>query len=259
MSRTAAMKYQVKKLAVISGVSVRTLHLYDELGLLKPAYRGVNGYRYYEKPQLFVLQQILLYRELGFELKQIKRIIGKPGFDRVAALVSHRRVLERNLTRTKQLIATVDKTIDYLKGKNSMSNQELFGGFSPEVQARHEQEIVERFGEPAKQHIAQSKARVKNWTKADWDKSGKAFSGICQDLVKLMSQEASADSAEVQKVIRRHFEWLSQFWTPNRVSYAGHGQFIADSKLRHAFEEHHPKLPEFVREAIGVYAERNLS
>ena len=253
------MKYLVKKLAEISGVSVRTLHLYDELGLLKPAYRGANGYRYYEKSQLLVLQQILLYRELGFELKQIKRLICKPGFDRMSALISHRRVLEQNLARTKKLIATVDKTIDYLKGTTSMSNQELFNGFSPEVQAKHEQEIVERFGEPAKKHIAQSKARVKNWTKADWEKSAKAFASICQDLVKLMGQGAVADSAEVQAVIRRHYEWLNQFWTPNRESYAGHGRFIADSKLRGAFEEHHAKLPEFVREAIGVYAERNLT
>jgi DNA-binding transcriptional MerR regulator len=258
MNRTTTMKYQVKKVAEISGVSVRTLHLYDELGLLKPAGRGANGYRYYEKSQLLVLQQILLYRELGFELKQIKRIVCKPSFDRISALISHRRILQQNLARTKKLIVTVDKTIDYLKGTNSMSNQELFAGFSPEVQAKHEQEIVERFGERAKEHIAQSKARVKNWTKADWEKSAKAFAGICQDLVKWMNQGATADSAEVQKVIRHHYEWLNQFWTPNRESYAGHGQFIADSKLRHAFEEHHPKLPEFVREAIGVYAERNL-
>lgn len=252
------MKYQVKNLAEISGVSVRTLHLYDELGLLKPAYRGANGYRYYEKSQLLVLQQILLYRELGFELKQIKRLICKPGFDRMSALISHRRVLEQNLARTKKLIATVDKTIDYLRGTTSMSNQELFNGFSPEVQAKHEQEIVERFGEPAKKHIAQSKARVKNWTKADWEKSAKAFAAICRELVKLMGQGAAADSAEVQAVIQRHYEWLNQFWTPNRESYAGHGRFIADSKLRGAFEEHHAKLPEFVREAIGVYAERSL-
>jgi DNA-binding transcriptional MerR regulator len=67
-----AMAYTVKKLAEMSGVSVRTLHFYDEVGLLKPAWVGANGYRFYEEPQLLALQQILLYRELGFELKQIK-------------------------------------------------------------------------------------------------------------------------------------------------------------------------------------------
>src|SRR6185503_19359632 len=69
------MACTVKKLAAMSGVSVRTLHIYDEVGLLKPAYHGANGYRYYEEAQLLMLQQILFYRELGFELKQIKRIL----------------------------------------------------------------------------------------------------------------------------------------------------------------------------------------
>ena len=72
------MAYTVKKLAAMSGVSVRTLHLYDGLGLLVPAYRAANGYRFYEEPQLLMLQQILFYRELGFELKQIKGIIAQP-------------------------------------------------------------------------------------------------------------------------------------------------------------------------------------
>ena len=71
------MAYTVKKLAAMSGVSVRTLHFYDEVGLLKPAYVGANGYRFYEEAQLLTLQQILFYRELGFELKQIKRILGR--------------------------------------------------------------------------------------------------------------------------------------------------------------------------------------
>jgi MerR family transcriptional regulator, thiopeptide resistance regulator len=77
------MAYTVKKVAAMPGVSVRTLHLYDELGLLKPACRGANGYRFYEEPQLLMLQQILFYRELEFGLKQIKRIIGQPGLDRM--------------------------------------------------------------------------------------------------------------------------------------------------------------------------------
>src|SRR5215475_15306500 len=105
------MAYTVKKLAEMSGVSVRTLHFYDEVGLLKPAYLGANGYRFYEEAQLLTLQQILFYRELGFELKQIKRILGQSDFDKVTALESHRKVLRRDLARTRKLIATIDKTI----------------------------------------------------------------------------------------------------------------------------------------------------
>src|SRR4051812_8864945 len=98
------MAHTVKQVAAMSGISVRTLHYYDEAGLLKPAYVGANGYRFYEEPQLLILQQILFYRELGFELKQIKRILGRAGFEKVAALESHRKVLQKSLIRTRSLI-----------------------------------------------------------------------------------------------------------------------------------------------------------
>src|SRR6476659_1552079 len=97
LHRERSMAYTVKQVALMSGVSVRTLHFYDETGLLKPAYLGANGYRFYEEPQLLILQQILFYRELGFELKQIKRILGRAKFDKVAALQSHRKVLQKKL------------------------------------------------------------------------------------------------------------------------------------------------------------------
>src|SRR5579862_2315636 len=94
-----SMAYTVKKLAQLSGVSVRTLHFYDEVGLLKPAYYGSNGYRYYEEPQLLALQQILFFRELGLEIKQIQKTLGRGDFDKIAALSSHRRVLEQEVVR----------------------------------------------------------------------------------------------------------------------------------------------------------------
>lgn len=124
------MAYTVKQLAVMSGVTVRTLHFYDEMALLKPAYSKANGYRIYEEPQLLMLQQILFYRELGFELKRIKEILSQRKFDQIAALKSHRQVLEKNVTRTRTLIETIDKTITHLKGKKKMKSEELFMGFS---------------------------------------------------------------------------------------------------------------------------------
>jgi DNA-binding transcriptional MerR regulator len=124
------MAYTVKQVAELSGVSVRTLHFYDETGLLKPAYVGANGYRFYEEPQLLTLQQILFYRELELELKQIKQVLGRAEFERVAALESHRQVLEEKLTRTRSLLGTIDKTIAHLKGREQMTTEEMFAGFS---------------------------------------------------------------------------------------------------------------------------------
>ncbi|HEV8543901.1 MAG TPA: MerR family transcriptional regulator [Verrucomicrobiae bacterium] len=142
------MGYTVKQVAAMSGVSVRALHFYDETSLLKPAYVGANGYRYYEEPQLLKLQQILFYRELGFELKRIKRILGRRDFEKVAALASHRKVLEKNLERTRRLIETIDQTIEHLKGIRKMKSEEMFAGFSVAAGAGRSGERVKLGEEP---------------------------------------------------------------------------------------------------------------
>jgi MerR family transcriptional regulator, thiopeptide resistance regulator len=258
MREQRKMAYTVKKLAAMSGVSVRTLHFYDELGLLKPAYIATNGYRFYEEAQLLMLQQILFYRELGFELKQIKRIIGRNDFQKIAALESHRKLLQKNVVRTRKLIVTIDKTIEHLKGNKKMKSEEMFTGFDSKEQARHEQYLIDRYGDCMKESIAQSKKKVSKWTKADWEKSGAAFADICQDLVGIMTRGLSTESDEAQTVIRRHYDWLKQFWIPNRESYAGHSHLIVDSELRKAYETHHPQLPEFTAAAIKVFAAKAL-
>jgi DNA-binding transcriptional MerR regulator len=143
-----AMAYTVRQVAGLSGVSVRTLHFYDEVGLLKPAYVSANGYRYYEEPQLLALQQILFYRELGFELKEIKSILGRADFEKAAALESHRSVLEKNLAQTQTLIATINKTIEHVRGTKKMSSEEMFAGFKlTSGEARFNEEVKLR-GEP---------------------------------------------------------------------------------------------------------------
>jgi DNA-binding transcriptional MerR regulator/quercetin dioxygenase-like cupin family protein len=142
------MAYTVKQVAAMSGVSVRTLHFYDETGLLKPAYLGANGYRFYEEPQLLKLQQILFYRELGFELRQIKQVLGRADFEIAAALQSHRKVLEKNLARTRRLIGTIEKTIKHMKGTRKMKNEEMFAGFSVAAGADRFGKGVKLGGEP---------------------------------------------------------------------------------------------------------------
>lgn len=252
------MAYTVTKLAKISGISVRTLHWYDEVGLLKPAYYGSNGYRYYEEEQLLTLQQILFFRELGFELKQIKKILGRSDFDKMVALSSHRQVLKKSLERTKKLIKTIDKTIEHLKGNKKMKENELYYGFTKEKQADYEKQIIKRFGEEGKAYIEESKQNVKNWSKADWDDSKEEFDIICKELTNLLENNIEADSKEVQSVIRRHYNWLKQYWTPTRESYTGYGQFIEQSELRKAYEEYHSELPRFIVEAIQVFADNEL-
>jgi hypothetical protein len=206
-----------------------------------------------------MLQQILFYKKLGFDLRRIKAITSRPKFDKIAALKSHRTILEKNLAETRTLIATIDKTIEHLQGTKRMKSSELFAGFSAEQQAHHEQYLIDRYGECMKDSIAQSKVRVKDWTQARWQKSGEEFVRICKDLVRCMDEKRPAQSPEVQAVVRRHYQWLTQFWTPTRESYAGHSQLIVDSELRKAYEPYHPRLPEFTAEAIKIFAERELA
>src|SRR5579871_6423977 len=123
------MAYTVRQVAGLSGVSIRTLHFYDEVGLLKPAFVSAGGYRYYEEPQLLTLQQILFYRELGLELKEIQTILGRADCEKARALESHRSVLREQLARTQTLIATINQTIEHIRGTKKMSSAEMFAGF----------------------------------------------------------------------------------------------------------------------------------
>ena len=120
------MKYTVKQLAALSGVTPRTLRWYDLEGLLKPLRRTDAGYRLYGPQEVDRLQQILFYRELGLELSAIRRLLDDPAFDREAALQSHLAALEARRTRLDALILTVKKT---LKGASMMSDLEKFECF----------------------------------------------------------------------------------------------------------------------------------
>ena len=150
------MAYTVKQVAALSGVSVRTLHFYDEADLLKPAYTGANGYRFYEDPQLLTLQQILFFRELGFELKQIQRILGRPDFQRLAALREHRESLKDRLARTRRLLETIDHTIHHLEGKKPMNGKQIFAGFTVAAGDDRFGERVRVGGEPNACKVAAS-------------------------------------------------------------------------------------------------------
>jgi DNA-binding transcriptional MerR regulator len=256
------MTYTVTKLAKISGVSVRTLHWYDRVGLLKPAYHGANGYRYYEEEQLLMLQQILFFRELGFELKQIEKILKRSDFDKMKALSSHAQVLQKNVERTKKLIKTIGRTIEHLKGTKKMKDHEIYHGFSNEKQDEYQKYLVNRFGGRIEDSIQESNEKVKNMNKEDFEKSKKDWVHILDDLAKLWKKQTQASSPEVQKIIHKHYEWLKKFWTPDRASYAGMGEGYAGFEWKDAFKAYdseHPKFALFFAEGIRFFAEKKLS
>jgi DNA-binding transcriptional MerR regulator/quercetin dioxygenase-like cupin family protein len=142
------MRYTVKQVAEMSGVSVRTLHFYDETGLLTAARHAENGYRVYGEAELLKLQQILFYRELGMELKEIQRVLGQADFEKTAALRLHRKALEERLARTQELVRTIDRTVRHLEGGEEMEGKEMFAGFRVDAGKGRFGEQVKLGGQP---------------------------------------------------------------------------------------------------------------
>ncbi|MCH9611780.1 MAG: HTH-type transcriptional activator mta [Chlamydiia bacterium] len=252
------MSYTVSQLAKLSGVSIRLLHWYDDIGLLKPAYHGSNGYRYYEKEQVLMLQQILFYRELGIGLKKIGYILKGSDFDKIASLKLHKQALQKSMQETVELINTIDKTITHLQEDIQMNPKELFAGFSHEKQAQFEQELIDRFGEEAARSIEESKEKGAQMSQADWEGAQEEFIQICQGLKQEIEAGQKAHFPASQALIKRHYLWLKQYWTPNQETYIQHGNLICDSQLREPYEKFHKDLPEFVREGILYFAENEL-
>ncbi|HLP82596.1 MAG TPA: MerR family transcriptional regulator, partial [Nitrosomonas sp.] len=137
--------FTVKQLSKLAGVTPRTLHHYDEIGLFKPSRVGDNGYRYYGDESLLRLQQILFYRELDIPLDDIKKIMGRRDFDVLGALQSHKNALKKQVTRLNRLINTVDNTINHLKGNMTMSDKAYFEGFSEEEQEKYAAEAEQLY------------------------------------------------------------------------------------------------------------------
>ena len=152
-------RYTVTQLARLSGVSVRTLHHCDEIGLLKPAHVGDNRYRYYGREELWRLQDILFHRELGVPLAEIGAMLASEG-DRLAVLHRQRAQLAERLDQTRDLLSTIDRTIAAHSGAETMSDKDKFKGFDLARQEAYEAELIGSHGEPMREAIAVSKAHL---------------------------------------------------------------------------------------------------
>jgi len=243
--------YTVKQLSNLAGVSVRTLHYYDEIGLLKPSSVGKNGYRYYTDEALFRLQQILFFREMDLDLPQIKQILEGRDFDLVTALQSHRHSLQEKMDRLQTLISTVDTTIMHLVGEVNMSKKKIFEGFSEEKQKQYEQEAMQRWGE------ANVKKSIKLWssyTEQQKEQIKQEGGAVYTDLVNSMRQ--GSESPEVQAILVRWHQHLRYFYEPSLEVLRGLGNAYNDHPDFNAtFTAMHPDLPAFLQKAITHYVD----
>ena len=253
------MAYTINQLANLSGVSTRTLRFYDEIGLLAPAFYGENQYRYYKEEQLLMLQQILFFRELGFPLNDIQRILSSDDFDKIESLKTHKSMLQSSLERTATLIKTIDKTISHLRGKIIMRDAEMYDGFDPIKQQEHEKYMLET-GIISQKQIDDSWQRVSNWKKPDWEQFKDAGEKLNRALAAALKQGLKIDSDHVQKLIQQHYDWVSNFWTPTKETYLGLGQMYLDHPdYRLFYNRYAPDLVEYLAAAMKVFADKKLA
>lgn len=250
------MSYTVNKLAKLSGISIRTLHFYDEIGLLKPAYYGENNYRYYEEEQLLLLQQILFYKELGFPLSDIQKILCSETFDKIEALESHKNILKNSLDRTNNLITTIDKTIAHLRGEKTMKAEELYFGFDSDKQKQYEQDLIDS-GKVTEQEMNEYRKKYSAWTPEQKNQFIQEGKQINIDLVKAINDKLLPSSDEVQQLIRRHHAWVG--WNPNKMKYIELSQLYQTPEFKKFYDKHDPRLLNFIVEAMKIFAERELS
>jgi len=221
----------VRQLAAISGVTVRALHHYDEIGLLKPASVGANGYRYYGRKELLRLQRILFHRELGVPLGEIADLLEMEGEDQVGVLLRHREKLVAEREHYAQLIETIDRTVANLKGEDAMSNADLYKGFSAEKQADYEAWLIERYGEPMKASIERSKKAFARMTDEEKQAVMAGLQPIEDALAEGLRRGIDPMSEAIDGMVARHRAWVTQMWDRpcTAEAYAG----LADLYLSH--------------------------
>ena len=254
------MEYTVHALAALSGVSRRTLHYYDSIGLLRPARIAENGYRMYGAAEIDRLQQILLYRAFGMELAGIREILDNPAFDAQAALEQHLHALLERKASLELQISSVRKTIQAKKGECTMKDTEKFEGFRTRMLAENEEkyggELRRKYGDDA---VDASIFKVCGMAEADWQ-AAETLRERAEALFREAMPAGAPACEAAQQACAVHGEWLRRFWKSGTYTKAAHAAlgaaYAGDARFAAYYETHvGPGAAAFIRDALAIYAE----
>lgn len=255
-TRTAADQhaYTVGELADLARVSIRTLHHYDEIGLLAPSGRTGSGYRLYGHEELEQLQQILLYRELDFSLDAIARIMLDPTFDRRAALVAQREQLVVRAGRMEAILAAIDAALEALaRGEpmNAADMFEVFGDFDP---IQYEVEVKERWGDT--DAYRESARRTSRYTKDDWKQIKAEGDEVARGLADRLAAGSDPGDPDVQALVDRHRDQIDRWFYPCSIEMQVNlgDMYVADPRFAATYDRYSPGLARFLRDAIRIRA-----
>ncbi|HWS49754.1 MAG TPA: MerR family transcriptional regulator [Microbacterium sp.] len=254
--------WSIQEIARLAGTTSRTLRHYDDIGLLPPSRIAPNGYRHYDEQALVRLQRILLLRELGLGLPQIGDVLAKERSES-SALETHLALLREEQTRLSRQIASVESTINALRGGENLMAENMFDGFD---HTQHKQEVEERWGRKAYADGDRWWRGMTDAERAEWQQR---VSDLGRDWIDAAESDIDPASAEAQEIARRHVEWLMGVpGTPASVpggdvkAYViGLGEmYVADPRFgaNYATADGGTRGAEFVRDALRVYAEANL-
>jgi DNA-binding transcriptional MerR regulator len=250
------VSYSVGQVADLAGVTIRTLHHYDEIGLLSPGGRSAAGYRIYEEPDLERLQRILFYRELGFALEEVATIVSDPHTDTVGHLSRQRWLLTERIERLRKMIAAIDFELEAREMNIKLTPEErleIFGDFDPEDYA---EEAEQRWG--GTDTYRQSQRRVSNYTKEAWLKIKAEHDEVSTNLMALFESRVAPDSEEAMAGAEAHRLHISRwYYDCSHQIHRGLGEmYVSDERFRANYDALAPGLSEFIRDAIRANAER---
>ncbi len=251
--------YTVGQVARLAHVSVRTLHHYDEVGLLEPSARSDAGYRLYTLGDLEQLQQVLFYKELGFELDEIKAIMADPDLDRREALVQQRELIAKQVLRLEALLGLIDRTIAAEQGGSPMTKEEMFDVFGDFDPAQYEGEVKERWG--GTDAYRESVRRTRRYTKEDWACFKAEGEAQMARMLELFDAGVAPDAPEAMDVAEEARLQIDRWFYPcSREMHSALGDmYVADARFAAHYDRRRPGLAAWFRDAIHANRERGVS
>lgn len=249
------MELKIKDAATVAGISVRTLHHWDNIGLLSPLKTVENGYRLYSESDLEKLQQILFFKELDFSLSEIKMIINDPGFDRRHAFKLQRDLLQKKRGRIDSIISTLEISIQAMEDKATMSNKNRFDAFDmskiEEHRKKYAAEVRDRFG--SSNAYMESNMKTSNYTSQDWERITSNGNKILSKIGDLI--DSNPDSPEAFAAVEKWRSHITDsYYNCSLEILSGLGEmYISDERFKKNIDKIKPGLSEFLSAIIKNY------
>lgn len=248
--------YTVGRVATLAGVTVRTLHHYEQIGLLAPEQRSRSGYRQYSPGDLDRLRHILYYRELGIALPDIATILDDPSADSTSHLRRHRELLQQRLDRLTGLVAAIDKELEAQTMGTELTTEEKLEIFGEGYDPAWETEAEERWGEG--RAWQQSAERTKQFSKEQWKKIKADGDALMAKLGDAKRRGVAPDSEEAMELAEEHRRGVAVFYDCSHAQQRGLADmYLADERFSKTYDDVEPDLAPWVHAAIHANADRH--